>query len=90
LQELPFAPRMTAKGMTLVERFTRLPNGNLSYQFTVNHPAVYTQPWTAVLEMTPSETVFEYACHEGNHAMEGILKGSRLIEKGGTTTASRP
>jgi len=90
LQELPFAPRMTAAGMTLTERFTRLPNGNLSYQFTVNHPTVYTQPWTAVLEMTPGEAVFEYACHEGNHAMEGILKGSRLIEKGGNPTASRP
>ena len=90
LQELPFAPRMTAAGMTLTERFTRLPNGNLSYQFTVNHPTVYSQPWTAVLEMNPGEAVFEYACHEGNHAMEGILKGSRLLEKGGTTTSSRP
>jgi hypothetical protein len=90
LQELPFAPRMTAAGMTLIERFTRQPNGNLSYQFTVNHPAVYTQPWTAVLEMTPGDAVFEYACHEGNHAMEGILKGSRLLEKTGATTASRP
>jgi hypothetical protein len=40
--------------------------------------------------MNPGEAVFEYACHEGNHAMEGILKGSRLLEKGGTTTASRP
>ena len=90
LQELPFAPRMTAAGMTLTERFTRLPNGNLSYQFTVNHPTVYSQPWTAVLEMNPGEAVFEYACHEGNHAMEGILKGSRLLEKGSTTTSSRP
>jgi hypothetical protein len=90
LQELPFAPRMTAAGMTLTERFTRQPNGNLSYRFIVSHPAVYTQPWTAVLEMTPGEAVFEYACHEGNHAMEGILKGSRLLETGGTTTARRP
>jgi hypothetical protein len=90
LQELPFAPRLTAAGMTLTERFTKLPNGNLNYQFTVNHPKVYTQPWTAVLEMSPGEAVFEYACHEGNHAMEGILKGSRLIEQGGTTTARRP
>ena len=77
---------MTAAGMTLDERFTRLPNGNLNYQFTVNHPTVYIQPWTAVLEMNPGEAVFEYACHEGNHAMEGILKGSRLLEKGSTTT----
>ena len=40
---------MTAAGMTLTERFSKLPNGNLNYQFTVNHPKVYTQPWTAAL-----------------------------------------
>ena len=88
LQELPFAPRMSSAGMTLVERFSRLPNGNLNYQFTVNHPKVYTQPWTAVMEMSQGETVFEYACHEGNHAMEGILKGSRLIEKSAASGTS--
>jgi hypothetical protein len=80
-QELPFQPRMTAAGMTLVERFSRTPDGMLNYEFTVTHPKVYTQPWTAALQMTPGEGgVFEYACHEGNHAMEGILKGSRLID----------
>jgi hypothetical protein len=68
--------------MTLTERFSRLPDGTLNYEFIVNHPRIYTRPWTASLQMTPAEgEIFEYACHEANHAMEGILKGSRLIEK---------
>jgi hypothetical protein len=81
-QELPFAPRMSAGGMHLTERFSRSPDGTLRYEFTVNHPTIYTRPWTAILQMAPSEgEIFEYACHEANYAMEGILKGSRLLEK---------
>jgi len=86
-QELPFEPRMSAATMALTERFTRASDGTLQYEFTVNDPKIYTRPWTAVLQMTKTEgEVYEYACHEGNHAMEGILKGSRLLEK---TSGSR-
>jgi hypothetical protein len=89
-QELPFEPRMSAAGMTLTERFSRSPDGTLRYEFAVNHPKVYSRPWTAVLQMTPADgEVFEYACHEGNHAMEGILKGSRLIEKNAEEAARK-
>jgi hypothetical protein len=81
-QELPFEPRMSASGMTLIERFSRLADDTLHYEFTVSHPTIYTKPWTAILQMTKTDgEIFEYACHEGNHAMEGILKGSRLLEK---------
>jgi hypothetical protein len=81
-QELPFEPRMPASGMTLTERFSRAADNMLQYEFTVNDPKIYTKPWTAVLQMARTDgEIFEYACHEGNHAMEGILKGSRLIEK---------
>lgn len=84
-QELPFEPRMPADGMTLTERFSRATDGSLNYEFTVSDPKIYTRPWTAVLQMMPSEgAIFEYACHEGNHAMEGILRGSRLLEKAGS------
>jgi hypothetical protein len=77
-QELPFAPRMSAGTMTLTERFSRTAHGTLRYEFTVNDPTIYTRPWTAVLEMPPSDgEIFEYACHEGNHSMEGILRGAR-------------
>jgi hypothetical protein len=89
-QELPFRPRMSAEGMTLIERFSRTPDGMLQYEFTVNHPKVYAQPWSATLQMAPGDgAVFEYACHEGNHAMEGILKGSRLIDAEAVRKGSR-
>jgi hypothetical protein len=81
-QELPFEPRMSAGTMALTERFSRATDGTLQYEFTVNDPKIYTKPWTAILQMTRTDgEVYEYACHEGNHAMEGILKGSRLLEK---------
>jgi hypothetical protein len=84
-QELPFEPRMPASGMTLTERFTRAADDVLQYEFTVDAPKIYTKPWTAVLQMPRTDgEIFEYACHEANHAMEGILKGSRLIEKNAT------
>jgi hypothetical protein len=89
-QELPFEPRMPASGLALTERFSRAADGSLQYEFTVNDPKIYTRPWTAILQMTPGEgEIYEYACHEANHAMEGILKGSRLIEKTAAEEAAR-
>jgi hypothetical protein len=89
-QELPFEPRMPASGMALTERFSRAADGTLQYEFTVNDPKIYTRPWTAILQMAPGEgDIYEYACHEANHAMEGILRGSRLIEKEAASTSPR-
>ena len=81
-QELPFEPRMSAQGMHLIEKFTRVDEGTLNYEFTVDHPQVYSKPWTAVIPMRPGDgQVFEYACHEGNYGMVGILAGSRERER---------
>jgi hypothetical protein len=67
----------------LVERFTRTAPGTLLYEFTVDDPATFTRPWTAALPMTRSdEPIYEYACHEGNESMVGILRGARVEEKG--------
>jgi hypothetical protein len=89
-QELPFEPRTTAAGMALTERFSRTPAGSLRYEFTVTDPKIYTRPWTAVLQMAPTGgEIYEYACHEANHAMIGILKGSRLTEKMAAEEGSR-
>jgi hypothetical protein len=66
----------------LVERFTRVDDHTIKYEFTVTDPHSYTRPWTAVVPLVSTEgPIFEYACHEGNYAMEGILKGARLREK---------
>ena len=68
--------------MKLVERFTRIDADTLEYEFTVTDPETWTTPWTAQIPMRRSDlTLFEYACHEGNHSMEGILAGARADEK---------
>ncbi len=65
----------------VVERFTRQKDGNLVYSFTVEDPAVWTEPWSGEFVWRQSkERVFEYACHEGNYSMQGILRGARLLE----------
>ena len=68
--------------LTLVERFTRVDADTLEYTFTVTDPETWTSPWTASMPMRGTDApMFEYACHEGNHSMEGILAGARAEEK---------
>jgi hypothetical protein len=73
-----------------VERFTRVAAGRIDYRFTINDPATYTRPWTAILPMAnvPDYVIYEYACHEGNYAMEHGLSGARNLEKA-TAAAKR-
>ena len=80
-QELPFEPQMTAGGMTLTEKFTPRDDGTLNYEFIVDHPTIYSLPWSAELPLRPiAENTYEYACHEGNYGIVGILEGSWSIE----------
>jgi hypothetical protein len=66
----------------LVERFTRIAPDTLKYEVTVDDPATWTKPWTAVLFMKSSkDQIYEYACHEGNEAMTGTLNGERVKER---------
>ena len=68
--------------MTLVERFTRVDAETLLYEFTVEDPATWTLPWTVEVPMLRSDDqVWEYACHEGNYGMDGILAGHRAEER---------
>ena len=65
----------------IIERFSRYSDTEIVYQFTVDDSNLYSQPWTA--EMSYHETegpLYEYACHEGNYAMPGILAGARRQE----------
>jgi len=75
----------SSEDMVLTERFTRISPNLLEYRFTVDDPAVWTQPWTAmfpfVLDNAQYELV-EYACHEGNYAMSNILSSARDSERG--------
>lgn len=72
----------------IVERFTRISPTEIFYQFEVEDPTLYSQPWRAELSFyTTKERQFEYACHEGNHAMTGILAGGREKEREAANTA---
>ena len=65
----------------VVERFTKRPDGDVLYRFTVEDELMWTAPWTGqYLWRASDDSVYEYACHEGNYAMENVLRGARLLE----------
>lgn len=77
--------RGTTEDLVLTERFTRTTQDGLLYEYTVVDPATYEAPWSTALEMRKTEdSIFEYACHEGNLAMMLMLRGARLQEAEGT------
>jgi hypothetical protein len=80
-----------SKNTRAVERFTRVSNDLIDYQFTVEDSTLYTKPWTAVRPMPrlANYQIYEYACHEGNYAMSGILGGARADEKAAEGGAKR-
>jgi len=74
--------RGTSENLHLTERFTRVAEDTLLYQFTVDDPSAFTKPWTVEIPLWRSrELVYEYACHEGNSGMLGILSGARADEQ---------
>ena len=78
----------STKSLTLVERFTRVDADTLKYEYTVTDPETWTRPWTASIPLQRTDVpMYEYACHEGNHSMYGILGGQRADDK---AAAARP
>ena len=68
----------SSKDTHLVERFRRVDPDTLMYEFTVEDPNNFTRPWTAMMPLRRTDgTLFEYACHEGNIGMAGIMAGAR-------------
>ncbi|MEM9407655.1 MAG: hypothetical protein AAGA81_16580 [Acidobacteriota bacterium] len=66
----------------VIERFTRIDDGTLRYEFTVDDPSRFQAPYTGDYVWPASDDkVYEYACHEGNYALGGILRGARELEK---------
>jgi len=62
----------------VTERFTRIGDHEIHYEFTVEDDKIYRQPWRGELTFLPSKgQIYEYACHEGNYGMTGILAGER-------------
>jgi hypothetical protein len=81
-----FSPSSNLRGASenlhLVERFTRTAADTVEYQFTATDPTTWTRPWTARLLLKASkDRLYEYACHEGNLGLAGILGGHRAEER---------
>jgi hypothetical protein len=65
-----------------VERFTRISPDMIDYRYTITDPTVFTRPFTVAIPMPRrDDKIYEYACHEGNHSIVGILAGARAEEK---------
>jgi hypothetical protein len=80
-QQGRFGPIFLSEKGRVTERLTRVSAKEIAYDFQVEDPVYYTQPWKA--EMTLAALpgrIYEYACHEGNYAMRGILGGARAAE----------
>jgi hypothetical protein len=80
-----FSPKAAFMGVSrdlhLVERFTRISANTLQYDATMTDPTAWTRPWTArILFKRTDEPLLEYACHEGNVGLFGILSGARKLE----------
>jgi hypothetical protein len=74
--------RGASENLHLVERFTRTAPDTILYEFTVDDPATFVRPWTAAVTMNQTRgPIYEYACHEGNYGMSGILSGARADER---------
>ena len=91
-----FSPKSNFQGshenLHLVERWERLDSETIKYTVTIEDATVWTKPWTVSTTMRKTgEQMYEYACHEGNYGMTGILSGARTLEKtaGANKTGSR-
>lgn len=74
-----FPSFIISSAATVTERYTRLSDTELLYQFTISDPTAYTAPWTGEFSVYKTDKpIFEHACHEGNYAMANVLKGGRV------------
>ena len=81
-------PQQSLRGVPLsedarvIERFTRIDEETILYEFTVEDPTMYTQPWGGEIPIKKLHAqVYEYACHEGNYALANVLSGARYQER---------
>ena len=80
--------RAARPSLRLVERFTRVDEETIDYEFTMTDPEMFTEAWTALVPMTTNHAsrgvtsgpMYEYACHEGNYGLMNILRGARMQE----------
>jgi hypothetical protein len=72
-----------SEALHVVERFTRTGPDSISYEVSIDDPPMYKRPWKVAFPLTRDDKyrIYEYACHEGNHAVENVLSGGRALDK---------
>ena len=87
---LPQSNFRDRRNLHLVERFTRVAPDEIDYEITLNDPTTWTMPWTAMIRLKQTqEKIYEFACHEDNRPLEGMLAGARAEEKAAEEAASK-
>jgi hypothetical protein len=82
--------RGSRENLHVVERFTRVDDNTIRYEFTVDDPTTWTRPWSAELPLAKDKgPIYEYACHEANYGIANNLKGARAVEKKATEEAAK-
>jgi hypothetical protein len=81
-----FSPNANFRGATdklhLIEKFRRVADDTIEYYITVDDATVWSRPWTLMIPLKRTgELMFEFACHEGNYSLRGILSGARVQEE---------
>ena len=74
---------LQTESLHVVERFTPIDKNTIDYEATIDDPTTFMRPWTVSIPLhrDPTYRIYEYACHEGNRAVEGVLRGARAQEK---------
>jgi hypothetical protein len=68
--------------LKVIERFTRVDQETILYEFTIDDPTTYAEPWGGEIPMKALHNqLYEYACHEGNYALSNVLSGARYQER---------
>jgi len=79
------------KDLKVIERFTRVDQETILYEFTIDDPTTYTEPWGGEIPMKALHgQLYEYACHEGNYSLAGILSGARYQERMSSQNPDEP
>jgi hypothetical protein len=82
-----------SQDLHVIERFTRVADDAINYEFTVSDPLTWTKPWTAMVPWTkidPKEQMYEYMCHEDNFDIVHLLSGARAREKNPALNLQQP
>jgi hypothetical protein len=81
--------RGSGAALHLIERYTRTGPDEMRYEVTIDDPNTFERPYTAVLDLRPQESIYEYACHEGNRGLENILGAARAEERAAESARHR-